>query len=207
MGWKQMIFVFLRSLLRSQAELAAENLVLRQQLAILEQRSKRPRLRNRDRIFWTWVARLWSNGRSVLVIVQPDTVIGWHRQGFRLYWRWTSRGRSGRPKIDAEIRKLIRRMSRENPLWGTPRIRSELRLLGYEASKATVDKYRIRHHKPPSTRWRFASPAERPGGLRRLDHAIATRLPVGTVRIRRAATERGVDEWRRKSGMLCAQRW
>ncbi len=85
MGWNKMIFVFLQSLLRSQAELAAENLVLRQQLAIREQRSKRPRLRNRDRIFWTWVARLWSNWRSVLVIVQPDTVLGWHRQGFRLY--------------------------------------------------------------------------------------------------------------------------
>ncbi|MCH8244260.1 MAG: transposase [Planctomycetes bacterium] len=154
MGWIQMIFIFLGSLLRSQAELAAENLVLRQQLAVLEQRSKRPRLRNRDRIFWTWIARLWSNWRSVLVIVQPDTVLGWHRQGFRLYWRWRSRGRSGRPKIDVEIRKLIQRMSLENPLWGTPRIQSELRLLGYEASKATVDKYKIRHRKPPSQTWR-----------------------------------------------------
>ncbi len=154
MGWMQMIFILLRSLLRSQAELAAENLVLRHQLAVLEQRSKRPRLRNRDRIFWTWIARLWSNWRSVLVIVQPDTVLGWHRQGFRLYWRWKSRGRSGRPKIDVEIRKLIRRMSLENPLWGTPRIRSELRLLAYEASKATVDLCKVRHRRPPSQTWR-----------------------------------------------------
>ncbi len=154
MGWIQMIFVFLRSLLRSQSELAAENLVLRQQLAVLEQRSKRPRLRNRDRIFWSWIPRLLSNWRSVLVIVQPDTVLGWHRQGFRLYWRWRSRGRSGRPKIDVEIRKLIRRMSSENPLWGTPRIRSELRLLGYEASKATVAKYKVRHRRPMSQTWR-----------------------------------------------------
>ena len=91
MGWIQMIFIFLGSLIRSQAQLAAENLVLRQQLAVLEQRSKRPRLRNRDRIFWSWITRLWSNWRSVLVIVQPDTVLGWHRQGFRLYWRWKSR--------------------------------------------------------------------------------------------------------------------
>ena len=155
MDWIQMVFVLLRALLRSQAELAAENLVLRQQLAVLEQCSKWPRLRNRDRIFWTWVARLWSHWRSVLVIVQPDTVLGWHRQGFRLYWRWKSRSRKpGRPKIDAEIRQLIRRMSRENPIWGTPRIRSELRLLGYDASKATVDKYRVRHHEPPSQTWR-----------------------------------------------------
>ncbi len=143
MGWVQVIFVFLRAAVRSQAELAAENLVLRQQLAVLAQGSKRPRLRNRDRIFWTWFARLWSNRRSVLVIVQRETVIRWHKQGFRLYWRWKSRSRTpGRPKIDTEIRKLIRRMSLENPLWGTPRIRSELRLLGYEASKATVDTVR-----------------------------------------------------------------
>ena len=154
MGWLQMVCVLLRSLLRNQADLAAENLVLRQQLAVLEQSSKRPRLRNRDRIFWTWIARLWSNWRSVLVIVQPETVIRWHQKGFKLYWRWKSRGRSGRPKIDVEIRKLIRRMSKENPLWGTPRIRSELQLLGYEASKATVDKYRVRHRQPPSQTWR-----------------------------------------------------
>ncbi|MCO6435483.1 MAG: integrase core domain-containing protein [Phycisphaerae bacterium] len=155
MGWVQLVFVFLRAAVRSQAELATENLVLRQQLAVLEQGSKRPRLRNRDRIFWTWIARLWPDWRSVLVIVQPATVIRWHKEGFRLYGRWKSRSRkSGRPKIDAEIRKLIRHMSSENPTWGTPRIRSELRLLGYEASKATVDKYRVRHRKPPSQTWR-----------------------------------------------------
>ena len=151
----QMVAVFLRSLLRTQTELAAENLALRQQLAILEHNSKRPRLRKRDRIFWAWLSRLWPNWRSALLIVQPDTVVRWHQQGFKLYWRWKSRLRKpGRPKIDAEIRKLIRRMSLENPFWGTPRIQSELRLLGYEASKATVDKYKVRHHKPPSQTWR-----------------------------------------------------
>ncbi len=155
MGWVETIVVFLRALLRNRAELAAENLALRQQLAILEQCSKRPRLRKRDRIFWAWLSRFWSNWRSVLVIVQPETVVRWHQQGFRLYWRWKSRsGKVGRPTIDAEIRKLIRRMSRENPLWGTPRIRSELWLLGHEASKATVDKYKVRHQKPPSQTWR-----------------------------------------------------
>ena len=154
MGVFHMLAVWLRGLIRDRTELAPENLVLRQQLAVLEQRSKRPRLRSRDRIFWTWIARLWSHWRSALVIVQPETVVRWHQQGFKLYWRWKSRGRSGRPRIDVEIRKLIRRMSQENPLWGTPRIRSELRLLGYEASKTTVDKYRIRHRKPPSQTWR-----------------------------------------------------
>jgi len=155
MGLAQMTFFFLRALFRSQADLAAENLALRQQLAILEQRSRRPRLQTRDRIFWTWLARLWSNWRSVLVIVQPETVVRWHRQGFKLYWRWKSRGgKVGRPRVDAEIRKLIRRMSRANPTWGTPRIRSELRLLGYTVAKSTVDRYRIRHRKPPSQTWR-----------------------------------------------------
>jgi len=111
-----MIILILRTLLRDRAELAAENLVLRQQLAILEQRSKRSRLRKRDRIFWAWLSRSWSNWRSVLVIVQPDTVVRCHQQGFKLYWRWKSQGgKVGRPTIDAEIRKLIRRMSRENP--------------------------------------------------------------------------------------------
>ncbi len=155
MGWVQVIFIFLRAAVRSQAELAAENLALRQQLAVLHNKSKRPRLRKRDRIFWAVLSRIWSNWRSCLVIVQPETVVRWHQQGFRLYWRWKSRSRMpGRPKIDAEIRKLIRRMSSENPLWGTPRIRSELRLLGFEASKASVDKCRIRHRKPPSQTWR-----------------------------------------------------
>ncbi len=155
MGWLQMVCVLLRSLLRNQAELAAENLVLRQQLAVLERCSKRPRLRKRDRIFWAWLFRFWSNWRSVLVIVQPQTVVRWHQQGFKLYWQWKSRSKKpGRPKIDAEIRKLIRRMSLENPTWGTPRIRSELRLLGNETSKATVDKYKVRHRKPPSQTWR-----------------------------------------------------
>ena len=149
------LFVLIRSIVADRAELAAENLALRQQLAILEQRSKRPRLRKRDRIFWAWLSRFWSNWHSVLVIVQAETVIRWHQRGFRLYWRRKSRsGKIGRPKIDAQIRRLIRRMSRENPLWGTPRIQSELRLLGYEASKATVDKYKVRHHKPPSQTWR-----------------------------------------------------
>ncbi|MBN4058950.1 helix-turn-helix domain-containing protein [bacterium AH-315-J04] len=141
MGWIQMIFVFLRSLLRHQAALAAENLALRQQLSILEHKSKRPRFRNRDRIFWAWLSHLWSNWRSV--IVQPETVVRWHPLGFKLYWRWKSRARKpGRPKIEEEIHKLIRRMARENPLWETPRIQSELALVGYVVAASTIDKYR-----------------------------------------------------------------
>ncbi len=154
MSATRVLVVFVVGILRNQTELAAENLALRQQLAVLTERKRRPRLRSRDRIFWVWLSRLWAGWRSVLMIVQPDTVVGWHRQGFRLYWRWKSRAKPGRPKIAAEIRNLIRRMSRENPSWGVPRIQSELALLGHAISEATVRKYRIRKRNPPSQTWR-----------------------------------------------------
>ena len=115
-------FMFVRALLKPTKELAVENLALRQQLAVLKQGNRRPRLRHADRIFWVWMSRLWSDWRALLVIVQPDTVVKWHRLGFKLYWRRRSRPRNpGRPKIDAEIRRLVRRMCREDPLWGVPR--------------------------------------------------------------------------------------
>ena len=155
MGPVRVLRLLIRGVFRGRAELAAENLALRQQLAVLERQSKRPRLRQRDRVFWVWLSRLWSNWRSVLVLVQPETVVRWHQQGFKLYWRWKSRsGKVGRPKIEAEIRRLIRRMSRENPLWGVPRIQSELALLGYQVAESTVAKYKVRHRRPPSQTWR-----------------------------------------------------
>ena len=150
----RMIVLFLRSLLRDRAKLAAENLALRQQLAALQHKSKGPRLQKRDRIFWAILSRIWPDWRSCLLIVKPETVIRWHRDGFRLYWRWKSRKKSGRPKIDAEIRRVIRRMSRENGTWGSPRIQSELALLGYTVDQSTVAKYMCRHRKPPSQTWR-----------------------------------------------------
>ncbi len=155
MGSIRILVVFILGILRNRTELAAENLALRQQLAVLTEQKRRPGLTRRDRIFWVWLSRLWAGWRSVLMIVQPDTVVRWHRQGFRLYWRWKSRSRKpGRLKIEAEIRSLIRRMSRENPSWGVPPIRSELALLGHTVSEATVRKYRIRKRKPPSQTWR-----------------------------------------------------
>jgi hypothetical protein len=110
---------FLRGFFIGRSRLIAENLALRQQLSVLRLSGKRPRLRKRDRIFLVWLSKLWKDWRSCLVIVQPDTVIRWHHQGFKLCWRWKSRN-TGRPRIDPEIRKLIQRMSRENPLWGAP---------------------------------------------------------------------------------------
>ena len=140
--------------IKSRASLAAENLAIRQQLAVFKRSVKRPQLRRRDRIFWAWLSRLWPDWNTVLVIVKPETVIRWHRQGFRLYWRWKSRKKNGRPSVELEIRKLIRRMSRENPTWGAPRIRSELRLLGHDVAKSTVAKYMTKQRRPPSQTWR-----------------------------------------------------
>ncbi len=122
MGLCRIVLRFIRGILRDRSELAVENLALRQQLAVLQGKSRRPRLRLRDRVFWVWLSGPWSNWRLALLIVQPETVVDWHRQGFRLYWRLKSRRKPGRPNLDAEIRNLIRRISRENPLWGTPRI-------------------------------------------------------------------------------------
>lgn len=153
-GFVRIGVVLLRALLYSPSHLVAENLALRQQLVVLKRTGQRPKLRRRDRIFWAWLSRLWTGWRSAILIVQPETVIRWHRQGFRLYWRWKSRSGSGRPKIDAELRQLIRRMSGENPTWGAPRILSELYLLGHSVAESTVAKYMVRPRKPPSPTWR-----------------------------------------------------
>ncbi len=151
-----MTVMFLRALFMEPVELATENLALRQQLAVQHRIAKRPRLRRRDRIFWVWLSRLWPGWQAALLIVKPDTVVRWHRQGFKLYWTWKSRrGRTGgRPKVDKEIRALIRRMSRENLTWGVPRIRAELALLGHEVSRSTVWKYIDRSNRSPSPTWR-----------------------------------------------------
>jgi putative transposase len=145
----------LRFLFAPRLELIAENLALRQQLALLSRTAKRPKLRTQDRLFWSTLSSLWKNWRSALIIIKPDTVVRWHREGFRNYWRWKSKARnSGRPKIDSEIRELIRRMSEENPLWGAPRIQAELKLLGFNMAESTVAKYRLKIRKPPSQTWK-----------------------------------------------------
>ena len=112
MGVVRVIVILLRAFLLPRATLAAEILALRHQLGVLQRSVKRLRLRQRDRIFWVWLSRLWPGWRESLAIVKPETVIRWHRAGFKLHWRWKSRSKPGRPKIDAEIRSLIRRMSR-----------------------------------------------------------------------------------------------
>jgi len=138
---------------RSRAVVELENLALRHQLHVLRrQRPGRPRLFAIDRLLWVLLYRLWPRCLEVMVLVKPATVIQWHRQGFRLFWRW--RSRSGRPSVGREISDLIRQMSSANSLWGAPRIHGELLKLGIEVSQATVAKYMVRRRGTPSQNWR-----------------------------------------------------
>jgi len=152
--WLGILLRTFRSAVRTRRELALENLALRQQLAVWKARRPRPRVTEMDRIFWIVLSRVWENWRSSLQVVRPETVVPWHRRGFRLYWAWKSRRRSGRPMISTELRDLIRRMSCANPLWGAPRIHGELLKLGLTVSQATVSKYMVRPRRPPSQAWR-----------------------------------------------------
>jgi len=148
--------IFLRaivSMFRTRRNLAFENLLLRQQLAVLKNKGGRPQLTQADRFFWVFSSRIWSHWRDALHIVQPETVIRWHRNGFRRYWALKCRKR-GRPPINPNVRGLIRRMCEANPLWGAPRIHGELLKLGINVSEAVVSKYMIRYRKPPSQTWR-----------------------------------------------------
>src|SRR5437879_7542126 len=135
--WLAILVRTLRSTIRTQRELGLENLALRQQVAVWKVRQPRPQLTATDRLFWVVLSRLWMNWRSSLQVVRPETVVRCHRQGFRRYWAWKSRHRRGRPAIGTEVRDLIRRMSRANPLWGAPRIHGELLKLGLTVSQAT----------------------------------------------------------------------
>ena len=144
-----------RVFFRSRSDTALEVLALRQQVAVLKRKRPRPVLNCLDRLFWTTLRRRWSRWADVLLIVKPETVIGWHRAGFRLYWRWRSRPRAGRPQISEEIRVLIRRLAQENPEWGAPRIHGELQKLGFVLSERSVARYlrRVRRRGDPAQRW------------------------------------------------------
>ena len=143
------------SVLRSRTSLHMEVLALRHQLAVLQGSRRRPRLKPADRLLWVWLSRTWSGWQDSLVFVKPSTVVSWQRKRFRDHWRRLSRrGGPGRPVIAQEIRDLIRKISLANPSWGSPRIQSELRKLGIDVAKSTVEKYRVRPRKPPSPTWR-----------------------------------------------------
>ena len=149
------VLATLRGLIRSRAALHLEVLALRHQLQVLQRsRPRRLRLARADRWLWAWLSRAWGGWRTAVVIVKPETVIAWHRQGFRLFWTWKSRRRHGRPPVAPDVRALIRTMSEQNPLWGAPRIHGELLKLGIDVSQATVAKYMARRRRPPSQTWR-----------------------------------------------------
>jgi transposase InsO family protein len=136
----RLLFVTLTRSVRSRRDLLLENMALRQQLAVLRQRHPQPRFAAFDKLFWVLLRRLWPGWKRVLVLVQPDTVVCWHKAGFRLYWRWISRRKNqiGRKPTSRELRKLIFRMVAENPTWGAPRIHGELKMLGFDISERTV---------------------------------------------------------------------
>ncbi len=145
----------LHSRFKSRARLEAENIVLRQQLIVLSRNSQaRVRLWNTDRLMFVWLYRLFPSILDTVTVVKPETVMRWHRRGFRAYWRWNSRPRGGRPRIKREIRDLIRQMSRDNPLWEAPRVHGELLMLGIEIAESTVSRYMDRRRQPPSQGWK-----------------------------------------------------
>src|SRR5262249_12597310 len=148
-------FLLLRACLVHRALLAAENLALRQQLALLQRSAPRPRFGLRDRLFWVALCRCFGAWRSWLAVAQAATVRRWHRHGLRLFWRCESGGRPpGRPSLARAVRALLRRMARENPTWGAPRIAAELRLLGHDVATSTVSKYLPAGRWPPSPTWK-----------------------------------------------------
>ena len=145
----------LRAALRTRTDLTLENLALRQQLALLRRRSKRPQFGRFDRAFWVWLSNWWPGWREALHLVRPETVIRWHRQGFRALWSWKSRrGRMGRPQVGSELADLVRTIALANPIWGAPRIHGELLKLGLDVSRRTVARLMPRRPTPPSQTWR-----------------------------------------------------
>ncbi len=144
----------LASPFKSNYRLEAENVALRHQVMVLRRQTRgRIRLTNLDQLFLVQLYRWFPSILRVLAIVQPETVIRWHRAGFRRYWRWKSRSQGGRPQIDAQLRDVIRRMSLDNPLWGAPRIHGELLKLGFDVAQSTVAKFMIKRWGPPSQGW------------------------------------------------------
>src|ERR1700731_2664907 len=149
------VLAVLASPFKSMGRLEAENAVLRHQLIVLRRRVRgRTQPTNNDRWFLVQMYRWFPSILKVVTIVQPETLVRWHRAGFRRYWRWKSNSRGGRPQIEADLRALIRRMSVENPLWGSPRIHGELLKLGFAVAQSSVAKYMVKRRGPPSQGWR-----------------------------------------------------
>ncbi len=150
-----LFFLAILALSKTPKRLAAENVVLRHQVSVLRRKHPgRVRLSRPDRILLAWLARLYPSVIDAIFIVKPETVLRWHRHGFRALWRWKSRNLGGRPVIDRELRYLIKTMARENPLWGAPRIHGELLKLSFDVSQSTVSKYLSRIYRPRGQSWK-----------------------------------------------------
>src|SRR5215831_8252092 len=150
-----LLLTLLASPFKSKSRLEAENAALRRQLLILRRKVRgRVRLKNGDRLFFIQLYRWFPSILKSITIVRPETLMRWHRAGFRRYWRWKSRSLGGRPHIDADLRALIWRMSLDNPLWGAPRIHGELLKLGFAVAQSSVAKYMVKRSGPPSQGWR-----------------------------------------------------
>jgi hypothetical protein len=157
--WLWLLLGTLRVLLRDRHALLLEDLLLRQRLAVAFRARPRPRLRRGDRLFWSVIRRVCADWRRHLVVVRPETVLRWHRRGWRLVGWWRSRRPMGRPRVPQGARDLIARLSRDNPVWGTERLRGELRKLGIAVSSGSIRRYRQRYRwrgpaRPPSQTWR-----------------------------------------------------
>src|SRR6202047_1343594 len=149
------VLAILASPFKSKLRLEAENAVLRHQLIVLKRRLHgRVRFTNHDRWFFIQLYRWFPSILKVFTIIRPETLVRWHRAGFRCYWRWKSRRRGGRPQIETELGALIRQMSTENLLWGAPRIHGELLKLGFSVAQSSVAKYMVKRRGPPSQEWR-----------------------------------------------------
>ena len=148
------VLAMLVSPFKSKSRLEAENAALRHQVVVLRRMvHRRVRLTNSDRLFFVQLYRWFPSVLKVITVIRPETLVRWHRAGFRRYWRWKSRSFGGRPQIDTELRVLIRQMSIENPLWGAPRIHGELLKLGFEVAQSSVAKYMVKRGGPPSQGW------------------------------------------------------
>ena len=161
-----LILYIVPAVFKDRADLVAENIALRHQLSCFIHRGPRPRLRPVDRVFWVLLSRFWDGWREGLAMVKPATVLAWHRKGFKLFWRWKSRKRGpGRPRISAEVRKLIVEMAEMNVGWGAPRIHGELLKLGIEISEITVSRYMPKRPPPAGSRQRWATFLRGPASL------------------------------------------
>ena len=150
-----LIGALVANLFKSPHRLEVENLFLRHQLSIALRRAPhRVHLRGCDRALLVWLTWFWPSLLGLSRVVKPETILRWHRAGFRAYWRWKSCGQPGRPKVSRELRELVRRMNKDNPLWGAPRIHGELLKLGFTIAESTVSKYMVKHRGPPSQTWR-----------------------------------------------------